>query len=51
MLGLVAAALAGAFWLGDGSVSLAVVAGLLAQVAVLSYETVYVRAGQEVPLS
>ena len=51
VLGVVVAALAGAFWLGDGSVALAVVAGLLAQVAVLSYETVYVRAGQEVPLS
>jgi formate-dependent nitrite reductase membrane component NrfD len=51
VLGLVAAALAGASWPGDGSVSLAVVAGLLAQVAVLSYEAVYVRAGQEVPLS
>ena len=39
VLGAVAAALAGAFWLGDGSVALAVVAGLLAQVAVLAYET------------
>ena len=51
VLGLLAGVLAGAFWLADGPVTCVVVAGALAQVAVLSYEAVYVRAGQEVPLS
>jgi Fe-S-cluster-containing dehydrogenase component/formate-dependent nitrite reductase membrane component NrfD len=37
-------------WNG-GTVAAVVVAGLLAQVALLAYETVYVRAGQDVPLS
>jgi formate-dependent nitrite reductase membrane component NrfD len=50
-IGLVCAAFAGAVWLGDSTVGLAVLAGALAQVSVLSYEFAYLRAGQEVPLS
>jgi hypothetical protein len=37
-------------WNG-GAVAAAALAGLLSQGALLVYETVYVRAGQDVPLS
>lgn len=46
----VAAAVAGVSWAGNLLVA-ALVAGLLVQVALLSYESVFVRAGQDVPLS
>ena len=49
-LAVVAAALAVPSWDGDLLV-LAAVAGLLVQVVLLAYESVYVRAGQDVPLS
>jgi Fe-S-cluster-containing dehydrogenase component/formate-dependent nitrite reductase membrane component NrfD len=49
-LALVAAGLAAFSW--DGKhLGLAVAAGILVQVALLAYETVFVRAGQDVPLS
>ena len=46
----VAAAVAAVSWAGDLLVA-ALVAGLLVQVALLAYESVFVRAGQDVPLS
>jgi Fe-S-cluster-containing dehydrogenase component/formate-dependent nitrite reductase membrane component NrfD len=51
VLGTVVTLLGALVWLAGASVALVVVAGALAQVMVLSYEFVYVRAGQEVPLS
>jgi hypothetical protein len=46
----VAAVLAAVSW--DGSLpAAALVAGLLVQPALLAYETAFVRAGQDVPLS
>jgi Fe-S-cluster-containing dehydrogenase component/formate-dependent nitrite reductase membrane component NrfD len=45
-----AAAVAAASWNGD-ALALAVVAGLAVQAALLVYESVFVRAGQDVPLS
>jgi formate-dependent nitrite reductase membrane component NrfD len=50
-VGVVAAALALTASFTDDTTVPVVVAGVLAQVAVISYEVVYVRAGQEVPLS
>jgi hypothetical protein len=51
-LGLVLAALIlGALSLVVGGVALAAVGGLLAQAGLVAYEHVFVRAGQEVPLS
>ncbi len=47
---VVAAALAVAAWSGDPA-WLAAVAGLLVQPALLAFETAYIRAGQDVPLS
>ncbi|HUR72992.1 MAG TPA: 4Fe-4S dicluster domain-containing protein [Sporichthya sp.] len=49
-LALVAAALGAFAWDGD-NMGLAVTAGILVQVALLAYESVFVRAGQDVPLS
>ena len=51
LLGTVVTLLAVLVWLAGAPVGLVVVAGALVQVMVLSYETVYVRAGQDVPLS
>jgi hypothetical protein len=49
-LALLAAGLAAFSW--DGAhLGLAVAAGVLVQVALLGYEVVFVRAGQDVPLS
>ncbi|EKT81704.1 polysulfide reductase [Rhodococcus opacus M213] len=48
---VLAAALAAPAWTGSGSAVLLVLAGLLAQVALLDYETAFVRAGQDPPLS
>ncbi|UOT05732.1 polysulfide reductase NrfD [Rhodococcus opacus] len=48
---MLAAALAAPAWNGSGSSVLLVLAGLLAQVALLDYETAFVRAGQDPPLS
>jgi len=45
-----AAVVAGLSWAGDILVA-ALVAGLLVQLALLAYESVFVRAGQDVPLS
>ncbi|MGH3764997.1 MAG: 4Fe-4S dicluster domain-containing protein [Pseudonocardiaceae bacterium] len=50
LLPLVAAALAVPGWMGGAAVLVAV-AGLAVQVALLSYESVFVRAGQDIPLS
>jgi hypothetical protein len=50
VLAAVAAAVAATGWDG-GSVVPAAVAGLAVQVALLAYESVFVRAGQDVPLS
>ncbi|WP_245585665.1 4Fe-4S dicluster domain-containing protein [Pseudonocardia asaccharolytica] len=53
-LAVVAAAVAFPGWNGGGTVLVAVavaVAGVAVQVALLAYETVFVRAGQDVPLS
>jgi Ni/Fe-hydrogenase subunit HybB-like protein len=50
-VGVVAAALALTASFTVGTTVPIVVAGVLAQIAVISYEVVYVRAGQEVPLS
>jgi Fe-S-cluster-containing dehydrogenase component/formate-dependent nitrite reductase membrane component NrfD len=47
---LVAAGLAAFSWNGE-HLRLAVAAGIIVQVALLCYETVFVRAGQDVPLS
>ena len=49
-LAAVAAAVASVSW-GGGALAAAAVAGLLVQIALLSYESVFVRAGQDVPLS
>jgi Fe-S-cluster-containing dehydrogenase component len=49
-LALVAAGLAAFSWDGE-HLGLAVAAGIVVQVALLGYETVFVRAGQDVPLS
>jgi Fe-S-cluster-containing dehydrogenase component len=49
-LALVGAGLAAFSWDGE-HLGLAVAAGLVVQVALLGYETVFVRAGQDVPLS
>jgi Fe-S-cluster-containing dehydrogenase component/Ni/Fe-hydrogenase subunit HybB-like protein len=49
-LALVAAALAAFSWDGE-HLGLAVTAGIVVQVALVGYETVFVRAGQDVPLS
>ncbi|HEX6935413.1 MAG TPA: 4Fe-4S dicluster domain-containing protein [Actinomycetes bacterium] len=46
----VAAAVGAASWTGE-VLAAAVVAGLLVQVALVAYESVFVRAGQDVPLS
>jgi Ni/Fe-hydrogenase subunit HybB-like protein len=46
----VAAVLAALAWNGDGAWAL-LLAGLVVQGALLTYETIYVRAGQDVPLS
>ena len=48
---LLAAAVAAFSWDGADTVVVLVAAGLLAQVALLAYETAFVRAGQDVPLS
>ncbi len=48
---VVAAGLAAADWSSAGTGALALVAGLLVQPALLVYESVFVRAGQDVPLS
>jgi Fe-S-cluster-containing dehydrogenase component/predicted membrane protein len=49
-LALIAAGLAAFSWDGE-HLGLAVAAGIVVQVALLAYETVFVRAGQDVPLS
>jgi hypothetical protein len=49
-LAVLAAVLAGASW-AEAPVALAVVGGLVVQAALLVYESVFVRAGQDVPLS
>ncbi|EHR50822.1 Fe-S-cluster-containing hydrogenase subunit [Saccharomonospora marina XMU15] len=49
-LALLATALAGAGW-AAGSLALGLLAGLVVQAALLAYESVFVRAGQDVPLS
>lgn len=49
-LAVAAALLGGASWTGD-VLGAALVAGLLVQVALLAYESVFVRAGQDIPLS
>jgi Fe-S-cluster-containing dehydrogenase component/formate-dependent nitrite reductase membrane component NrfD len=49
-LAVLAAVLAGASW-AEAPVVLAVVGGLVVQAALLAYESVFVRAGQDVPLS
>lgn len=46
-----AAAVAASGWQGAGSAVALVLAGLLVQLALLGYETAFVRAGQDVPLS
>ena len=46
-----AAALASSQWNGVSVTAIAVLAGLLANAGLLVYETVFVRAGQDVPLS
>jgi Fe-S-cluster-containing dehydrogenase component/Ni/Fe-hydrogenase subunit HybB-like protein len=50
LVALLAAALAAFSWNGQ-HLGLAVAAGVMVQVALLGYETVFVRAGQDVPLS
>ncbi|MFU8853331.1 4Fe-4S dicluster domain-containing protein [Micromonospora sp. SL1-18] len=47
---VVAAALGGLAW-GGGTIVLLALAGLLVQPALVAYESVFVRAGQDVPLS
>jgi formate-dependent nitrite reductase membrane component NrfD len=49
-LALVAAALAALSWSGEVLIA-AAVAGLLVQIVLLAYESVFVRAGQDIPLS
>lgn len=49
-LAVLAAVLAGASW-AAAPLALAVVGGLIVQAALLAYESVFVRAGQDVPLS
>jgi Ni/Fe-hydrogenase subunit HybB-like protein len=49
-LAALAAVVAAVSWGGDGLVA-ALVAGLLVQVSLVAYESVFVRAGQDVPLS
>jgi formate-dependent nitrite reductase membrane component NrfD len=49
-LAVVSAAVAAVSWNGD-TLALAVISGLAVQAALLAYESVFVRAGQDVPLS
>lgn len=49
-LGLLGAALAGIGWAG-GALAIAFAGGLIVQIALLAYESVFIRAGQDVPLS
>jgi hypothetical protein len=49
-LAVLAAALAVPGWFGEAT-ALVALAGIAAQVALLGYESVFVRAGQDVPLS
>jgi Flp pilus assembly protein TadB len=49
-LAVIAAAAAVPGWNG-GAIALVAAAGLAAQVSLLAYESVFVRAGQDVPLS
>lgn len=48
---LVGLLIAGAGWNGSAPVLLLLVAGVLVQAALLAYESVFVRAGQDMPLS
>nr|WP_277606667.1 NrfD/PsrC family molybdoenzyme membrane anchor subunit [Rhodococcus aetherivorans] len=48
---VVAAALAAPSWNGSAGAALLVAAGLLTQISLLAYETAFVRAGQDPPLS
>ncbi|MGI8577737.1 MAG: 4Fe-4S dicluster domain-containing protein [Nocardioidaceae bacterium] len=50
-LGVVITAFAAIGWDGDAGQRFVAFAGLLAQISVLSFEFIFVRAGQEVPLS